>query len=100
MRTSKRMKKRDIDKLIATLQAKHPLLWVGRLRGQHSGIQSDGLWFFTHPASQSEVQVESATGELPFHIESDRDQNATLATTMGQAVAFIEACLDLPSSSP
>jgi hypothetical protein len=94
------MFKRDIDKLIASLQAKHPLLWVGRLRPKNSGIIGDGLWFFTHPASQSEVQVESSTGQLPFHIESDTDQKPILATTMTEAASLIESRLGLDFDTP
>ena len=93
------MPRRDIDKLIATLQAKHPLLWVGRPRSGKAGPH-DSLWFFTHPASQSEVLVESSTGQLPFLIESDPNQKLLWATTMTEAASFIESCLALPTDPP
>jgi hypothetical protein len=53
---------RDIDKLIDELQRAYPGVTVEQLRVTQPGADDDSLWFFRHPGSRKEVQVESSTG--------------------------------------
>jgi hypothetical protein len=62
---------RDIDRVIAKLKTTYPMMTVEQLRVAHPGADDDGLWFFRHPDSPIEVQLESSTGAAPFLVESD-----------------------------
>src|ERR671920_463940 len=81
---------RDIDKLIRELERSSPEVAVEQLRVKHPGADDDGLWFFRHPTSSNEVQVESSTGALPFLIESDREPPAQVET-LREAVSVVTA---------
>jgi len=85
---------RDIDRLIAKVRRDYPDVAVEQLRVSHPGADDDGLWFFKHPSTSSEVQVESSTGAVPFLIESDREAPAE-ALTIEQGMALVVARLGL-----
>ncbi|WP_206862456.1 hypothetical protein [Lysobacter changpingensis] len=86
---------RDIDQIESTLVALYPALKVTRLKVVHPGADDDGLWFFTHPASRFEVQLEAAAGNCPLLLESDSDNQRLVVTTVQEAVESVAAKLGL-----
>ena len=63
---------RGIDEVIDRLRASWPELRCEQLRVTHPGADDDGVWFFAHPTTREEVQVESSSGDPPFLVESDQ----------------------------
>lgn len=86
---------RDIDAIIAQLRVAHPDISAEHLTVLHPGADDDGLWFFRHPTTDLEVQLESSTGACPFLFESSGTVDRFTATTVEQAVAFISGGLGL-----
>lgn len=87
---------RDIHQIESTLVALYPELKISQLKVLHPGADDDGLWFFSHPACRCEVQLESPSGDCPFLLESDGDNQRLVVTTVGQAVEGVAAKLGLP----
>ena len=87
------MPSHDIDAITATLRLTHPLIRVRQLVVSHPGADDDGIWFFTHPDSEFEVQLESSGGTFPFLVETDRHNDRGSAQSVAQAVHLIEAWL-------
>ena len=92
------MASRDIDTIVVALTASHPRLRVEQLKVKHPGADDDGVWFFTHPDSRFEVQLESSDGSCPFLVESDRHDERGRATTVAEAVERVECWLGLPKA--
>jgi hypothetical protein len=88
---------RDIESIIESLTGTHPEMTHEQLRARHPGADDDGLWFFRHPRCPYEVQLESATGQCPFLIETSARHPARIAGTVDEAVDLISLLLD-PSS--
>ncbi|BDU18133.1 hypothetical protein [Lysobacter auxotrophicus] len=86
---------RDIDQIERTLVELYPALKVSQLKVVHPGADDDGVWFFTHPASRSEVQLEATTGNCPFVLESDSDNQRLVLTTVEAVVEGVAAKLGL-----
>ncbi|GAA4788427.1 hypothetical protein GCM10023307_11860 [Lysobacter hankyongensis] len=86
---------RDIDAIIARLLVAHPDISAEQLTVLHPGADDDGLWFFRHPATDVEVQLESSTGIFPFLFESSGSADRLTAGTVEQAIAFVAAGLGL-----
>jgi len=86
---------RDIDQIESTLVELYPALKVSQLKVVHPGADDDGVWFFTHPASRSEVQLEATTGNCPFVLESDSDNQRLVLTTVEAVVEGVAAKLGL-----
>ena len=84
---------RDIDVIIAKLHLAHPEISAAQLTVLHPGADDDALWFFRHPATDIEVQLESSTGTCPFLFESSGSADRLTAGTVEQAVAFVVAGL-------
>ena len=84
---------RDIDAIIAHLHLTHPDISVAQLTVLHPGADDDGLWFFRHPATDIEVQLESSSGTCPFLFESSGSSDRLIASSVEQAVAFVAAGL-------
>ncbi len=92
------MATRDIDTIIAHMTAKHPRLHVEQLKVKHPGADDDGLWFFNHPDSTFEVQLESSHGTFPFVVETNRHTECARAYTVIEAIELIEGWLGIPSA--
>jgi hypothetical protein len=88
---------RDIDLVIARLRRAFPALAVEQLRMPHPG-DDDGIWFFTYPGVDDEVQLESPNGQAPFLVESNRAP-ATEAMTPDEAEALVIARLGLDAGT-
>jgi len=85
----------DIDAIIAQLHLAHPDISAAQLTVLRAGAgaDDDGLWFFRHPATDVEVQLESSTGTCPFLFESSGSSDRLTASSVEQAVAFVVAGL-------
>ena len=86
---------RDIDQIASTLVVLYPALKVTQLKVVHPGADDEDLWFFTHPASPFEVQLEAIAGNCPFLVESDGDNQRLVNTTVEEAVESVAAKLGL-----
>jgi len=89
---------RDIDAIVLALLQAHPELEVERLRVAHPGADDDGLWFFRHPGSDIEVQLESPEGRCPFVFESEAHGEARVADNVDEAMAWVVEGLGLTPS--
>jgi hypothetical protein len=85
---------RDIDLVIAELNAANPTVTVEQLRVTHPGADDDGMWFFRQPQSPNEVQLESSTGAVPFLVESDQEVPLTVRS-VDEAVQVVASRLGL-----
>lgn len=92
------MAKRDIDQIITLLTSQFPAIEVEQLKVSHPGADDDGIWFFKHPSSATEVQLESSFGMCPFIFEGAGP--ARDAPTIDAAVAMVAAGLSLASQQP
>ena len=86
---------RDIDEIIQKLTAMHPGIVHEQLKVLHPGADDDGLWFFRHPNSPHEVQLESNTGQCPFLYETDASHAPATAVTVAAAVLMVADGLGL-----
>ncbi|EGD07002.1 hypothetical protein [Xanthomonas vesicatoria] len=84
---------RDIDAIIAQLHLTHPNMSAAQLTVLHPESDDDGLWFFRHPATDIEVQLESCSGSCPFLFERSGSPDRLTASNVEQAVAFVVAGL-------
>lgn len=87
---------RDIDSVIRHLRQSHPDLLAEQLRVSHPGADDDGLWFFRHPASSVEIQLESPTGNVPFLVENSASSERHSVDTVQAAVTCVIVGLGLP----
>ena len=81
---------RDIDELIERLKARLPGVEVDQLEPTEAGGDEDGLWFFRMPGADSEIAVESPTGDAPFSIEHDDMRSSAEAETAGSVEEAVE----------
>jgi len=86
---------RDIDAIIQALVAAYPSLQATQLTVAHPGADDDGLWFFRHPDTSVEVQLESTTGMCPFLFESSANNSCLNASSVTAAVALVATGLGL-----
>jgi hypothetical protein len=86
---------RDIEAIIARLRQTHPDISATQLAVRHPGADDDGLWFFRHPNTDVEVQLESSTGTCPFVLESSGSADRFTASTVEQSVALVVAGLGI-----
>ena len=84
--------------IIKALEAAHPELVVEQLRVSHPGADDDGLWFFRHPASPFDVQLESSSGACPFLFATTARSSDANARTVSEAISFVTGALGLGAS--
>jgi hypothetical protein len=80
---------RDIDTIIQQLAQTYPDIIHEQLKVPQPGADDDGIWFFRHPNSPLEVQLESYTGQCPFLFETDASNATATAATVAAAVAMV-----------
>ena len=85
---------RDIDRVIAGLAGRWPAITHEQLRVSHPGADDDGVWFFRHPSSDREVQVEASSGNAPFLIEGAHAPPVTGRTVM-EVIEIVARQLEL-----
>ena len=93
------MSKRDIELIISTLADQFPAILAEQIKVKHPGADDDGLWFFKHPDSPHEVQLESCSGMCPFLFESTEHGHAHEAATIQAAASLVATGLGLTSSA-
>lgn len=86
---------RDIDEIIDALTRAHADIVVQQLQVLHPGADDDGVWFFRHPASPHEVQLESPAGACPFLFESDAHPSPATANTVAEGISLVAGGLGL-----
>jgi hypothetical protein len=82
-------KDRDIDRVFARVRMSLPAARMEQLKVAHPGTDDDGLWFFSLPNTKSEVQVESPTGDCPFLIENDFDNERRELNTVEEVASSV-----------
>ncbi|MFN7941046.1 MAG: hypothetical protein U0X73_05580 [Thermoanaerobaculia bacterium] len=91
--------RRAIDDLLARVRNDFPAVRVGVPRVASAGA-GGGLWFFRHSGSPFAVQVHSADGEPPLHIESDEGDARHSAKSAAEALQLIVDLLHLEEDEP
>ncbi|REK24939.1 MAG: hypothetical protein DWQ42_12675 [Planctomycetota bacterium] len=87
---------RDIDRIIEQVESRLPNVLVRKHTVRHPGVDDDGIWWFSLPNIEKDIQIESSNGTCPFIVEHD-DMNssaeAEVANTVDEAVEKIAAYL-------
>lgn len=76
----------DIEEIKAKLKQRFPAICVRQLVSAHPA-DDDGLWFFT--VEGREVQVESASGNAPFLVESCAHPRTAHARSVEEAMELV-----------
>jgi hypothetical protein len=84
---------RDIDAIVAGITEEVPGVQWERLKVRHVGADDDALWFFCLPGGDRTVQIESATGNCPFLIESTSTAERFEGSTAGATVRKVAELL-------
>jgi len=87
---------KDVDNIIEMVRSADAEIRCDHLRVVHPGADDDGLWVFVRSGIPDEVQIESATGECPFVIEHDTDDERRIGGTPDDVVATILEWLAVP----
>jgi hypothetical protein len=86
---------RDIDQIMHVLLQTIPGIRLKQLVVRHPGVDDDGLWFFTHPESVYEVQLESSDGMCPFLVETNENSTRMQVYTVHEAAELVKTLLHL-----
>jgi hypothetical protein len=84
---------RDIEQIITSVERLYPGVEVRQLKVSHPGVDDDGIWFFKHPSSDLEIQIESSNGMCPFLIETDENPARIIAGTVEETVEALAGLL-------
>lgn len=89
---------RDIDQIIQQVTQRIPKVVVTQLKVKYPA-DDDGLWWFSIPGTEREIQIESSYGACPFLVESHEQSSseALRASTVAEAVRLIVAYLEAVS---
>ena len=87
---------RDIDTIVERMREIEPTINVEQLKVKFAA-DDDGIWFFNHPDSQFEVQLESPYGRCPFLIETCEHDERIYAQTVDEAIEVLKSWLHLKS---
>jgi hypothetical protein len=87
--------RRDIDLIIAQLTADVPGIHIEQLKVTHPGNDDDGLWFIQIMGRQGEVQIESPSGNCPFLIESDFNNDRFDGHSLEEVIATVKSLFAL-----
>lgn len=84
------MSTRNIDLVILNVQQELPDISVWQLQKRHPG-DDDGLWFFSLPGLEKDIQIESSTGNCPFLVETEEQSSyeARTALTVNEVTRMI-----------
>ena len=80
---------KDIDQIIQEISRRYKDVHVEQLKATHPA-DDDGVWFFSLPDVNNEVQVESCSGRCPFNISDNYTKKSLTAATVQDAVSKIE----------
>ncbi len=82
---------RDVDQVIQQVKLALPLVDVRQYCVRHPGVDDGGVWWFSQPEVDGEIQIESSTGVCPFSVE----HHETLSTDDAQTANTIQQAVDL-----
>jgi len=84
-------KQRDIDAIVERVQREIPACRVQQLQVKHPDSDDDGIWYFSLPGIEREIQIESSFGMCPFIVETNEQSsyNARNADTVDMAASMI-----------
>lgn len=85
---------RDLDQIISLLRTELPGVRCSQLKVTHPS-DDDGIWFFSLPSGRNEVQIESSSGNCPFHIEHDANDSTFTVTTIPEVVSIVVELIQL-----
>jgi hypothetical protein len=94
--------KRDIDTIIEQVKEKLPLADVWQHWVKNPSVDDDGVWFFSLPDVEKNIQIESSFGTCPFMVEHDdmtSTSEAHTAQTVEEAVGMIVSFLERQHAS-
>lgn len=86
------MSERDIESIIMGVKRKLPDVSFWQLPKVHAG-DDNGLWFFSLPGVDKDIQLESPTGNCPFLVETE-EQSSYQARTAQTAKEAIDLVVD------
>jgi len=89
---------RDIDQIIELLVGRIPDIQISQLKVTHPA-DDDGLWFIKVPERTEEVQIESSSGNCPFVIESNFDNESYEGASVHEVAENVLALLSKISAS-
>ncbi|MEP7076423.1 MAG: hypothetical protein ABI878_11490 [Acidobacteriota bacterium] len=83
--------RRDIDEIIVRVKQEIPEVRVDQLKVTHPGADDDGLWYFSLPNVDDDIQIESSYGMGPFIVETNEQSSydARTANTIDETVSMI-----------
>ena len=89
---------RDVDQIIQLMMNICPDAEVRQLQVSHPGNDDDGIWYFSQPGSEFEVQIESGYGMCPFIIETDETPTRFTADSIEETVGILTKLLHIESA--
>jgi hypothetical protein len=75
----------DIEDIVRGVRVRLPEATCEQLSVSHAA-DDDGLWFFSLPGSDREVQIESSTGRCPFLVETNGSDERVTASSVSEVV--------------
>jgi hypothetical protein len=72
---------RDIDEIIGRVEERLPAVKLRQHRAGNPSADDDGIWWFSLPGIEKDVQVGSSHGMCPFTVEQDDMASASQAET-------------------
>ena len=94
--------KRDIDTIIELVKEKLPRVDVWQRSVMNPSANNDGVWFFSLPGVEKNIQIESSFGTCPFTVEHDHmtsTRESQTAETVDVAVGMIVSFLECQNAS-
>ena len=89
---------RDIDQVLRALQRRYPDLRVEQPPASQ-GPDAGGIWSIGLPSGAIEAQLESASGNCPFLIESSLSRERLHAASIGEAINMASTILGTAGKS-
>jgi hypothetical protein len=82
---------RDIERIVDLLHIRLPGVSASQLQVKHPGADDDGLWSIRLSHAPGEVQIDSSSGNCPFIVESDLNNDRNSAYTVECVVELVAA---------
>jgi hypothetical protein len=80
---------RDIDEIVRRVKYAVPETGVEQLRVVHPA-DDDGIWYFSSPNVDGEIQIESPNGACPFLVET-----AELSSDSARKAESVDAAVEM-----
>ncbi len=81
---------RDIDLIVEKVKEQLPEIKVSQLQKSHPA-DDDGIWWFSLPGVEKDIQIESSFGNCPFIIETNElcCENARQSNSIDEIVVMV-----------